>query len=410
MADQIDWLKLSAARLWASGKFPYFASGLFALTLVSSTGIGTLAVDSRWRLYVDPEVVDAWSVPELGAVLVHELSHLLRDHASRAEQLGVGDSRAVAWNIACDAEINDDLLAAQLPLPGAPVTPGGCGWPDSELAESYFARILAAESGTKGTGVDGYGIVPVECGSGSHSRQRLWDDQGEDRPGVDHTEADLLRRLTAQSLSTYARTQPGDVPAGWLRWAEDQLDPVVDWRRVLAAEIRKGLVRAAGCCDYTFARRSRRASASTGVVLPGTYRPTPQVAVVLDTSGSMDGNLLLAALAEVDGILGRIGLPVRRIPVLSCDAEVGAISLVRNSADVEIVGGGGTDMGAGIEAAARLRPRPQVIVVLTDGFTPWPLTPPPSVSVVVGLLQPDASDHVPDVPGWARCVAIEEAA
>lgn len=34
------------------------------------------------------------------------------------------------------------------------------------------------------------------------------------------------------------------------------------------------------------------------------------------------------------------------------------------------------DIAAGIEAAAALRPRPAVIVVLTDRFTPWPGRPP----------------------------------
>ena len=39
---------------------------------------------------------------------------------------------------------------------------------------------------------------------------------------------------------------------------------------------------------------------------------------------------------------------------------------------------------AGIAAAARLRPRPQVVVVLTDGYTPWPRSAPEGISVVVG--------------------------
>ncbi|MGI8792201.1 MAG: DUF2201 family putative metallopeptidase, partial [Acidimicrobiales bacterium] len=47
----------AAGRLWAAHQFPYLASALFAMTAVSSPGIGTVAVDGSWRLYVDPEVL-----------------------------------------------------------------------------------------------------------------------------------------------------------------------------------------------------------------------------------------------------------------------------------------------------------------------------------------------------------------
>ena len=105
MTGSLDRVKLSAARLWAADRFPYFASGLFALALVATPGLGTFAVDRKWRLYVDPDAVDRWSVPELGAVLVHELSHLLRDHARRAIEIGVGETQFEEWNIAADCEI-----------------------------------------------------------------------------------------------------------------------------------------------------------------------------------------------------------------------------------------------------------------------------------------------------------------
>jgi Mg-chelatase subunit ChlD len=74
------------------------------------------------------------------------------------------------------------------------------------------------------------------------------------------------------------------------------------------------------------------------------------------------------------------------------------------------VGGGGTDMGAGITAAARLRPRPSVVVVLTDGMTPWPAEPPKGMQVVVGMIDTGAKGSRPwAAPGWARVVAIDAA-
>ena len=42
---------------------------------------------------------------------------------------------------------------------------------------------------------------------------------------------------------------------------------------------------------------------------------------------------------------------------------------------VELAGGGGTDMSALIVAAAEERPAPKAILVATDGYTGWPREP-----------------------------------
>jgi hypothetical protein len=68
-------------------------------------------------------------------------------------------------------------------------------------------------------------------------------------------------------------------------------------------------------------------------------------------------------------------------------------------------------MGAGLAAAARLRPRPSVAVVLTDGMTPWPAEPPKGLQVVVGIVGTPAQGGRPwAAPGWARVVHIDDAA
>jgi predicted metal-dependent peptidase len=82
----------------------------------------------------------------------------------------------------------------------------------------------------------------------------------------------------------------------------------MDWRRALAAELRKAVADTAGAVDYTYRRPSRRATAVGNVVLPALRRPVPEVAVVCDTSGSMSDDLLAASLAEVDGLLRALGL------------------------------------------------------------------------------------------------------
>jgi predicted metal-dependent peptidase len=385
--------RLAAARLWAASRYPYLATALFALDVVSRPGIGTVAVDAGWRLHVDPAAIAGWTPAELGSVFVHHAGHLLRDHADRARALGVTDDDADRWLDAADAEINDDLVAEGVGLPGRPVLPHDLGHAPGQLAEQYF-HPRGGLHRTRGE------CDRPDCGSGAHGCERSWDGTP---GGLSAEQSQLLRCRVAAEICQAGR-EPGRVPAGLLRWAEFVLGGRVDWRRVLAAELRRSLASVSGSVDYSYRRPSRRSSAVDGVVLPSLRRPVPDVAVVVDTSGSMHDGLLAEALAEVERLLASVGVGVDRLRVLSCDTAASAAQRVTSARQVQLVGGGGTDMGAGIAAAAALRPAPQVVVVLTDGHTPWPQRPPPRTRVVVGLL--DGTALPP--PRWAVTVVIDD--
>jgi predicted metal-dependent peptidase len=383
--------------LWAVARFPYLASGIFGTQVVAAPGSDTVAVDESWRLHADPAVASGWSPAEFGSVLVHHVCHLLRAHADRARALGIRPEDAAGWTRAADAEINDDLIPAGLELPGEPVLPGHLGADPGGLAEQYFRA--AAEGGP---GWD------IDCGSGADGCPRPGDGPpgdpggpGQDAvAGLPNWQADLLRRLVASECTRYGR-EAGTVPAGLMRWARETLTPAVNWRALLAAELRRAIADRAGAADYSYRRPSRRAAAAGDVVLPALRRPVPEVAVVCDTSGSMTDDLLAAALAEVEGLLRSLGMS-RQVRVLACDAAAAPAQRVSAARQVELVGGGGTDMGAGIAAAYALRPRPAITVVLTDGYTPWPDRAPKGMRVIVALL----GDASRDAPAWARAVRV----
>jgi predicted metal-dependent peptidase len=99
------------------------------------------------------------------------------------------------------------------------------------------------------------------------------------------------------------------------------------------------------------------------------------------------------------------------VRVMAVDAAVQTVQSVTNARQLNLVGGGGTDMGAGLVAAARLRPRPSVVVVLTDGMTPWPAQAPKGMQVVVGMIGNRTQGGRPwAAPAWARVVPIDAAA
>ena len=392
---------LAAARLWAATKFPYLATGVFGAQVIADRGSGTLSVDDSWRMHADPEVTADWTPAQLGSVLIHHVCHLLRIHGERAQDTGVRPDEAADWIRAADAEINDDLVPAGLELPGRPVLPRDLRAEDGLLAEQYFEGIRRhASRAAENQARSGPWLDWLDCGSGADGIPRPGQGQGSEG-GLPPWQADLLRRQVAQDVIAHSK-QPGTVPAGLLRWAEEILTPKVNWRAVLAAELRRAVAEVSGAVDYSYRRPSRRSAVAGPVVLPALRRPVPEVAVVCDTSGSMTEDLLAMVLAEVEGLLRALGL-ARQVRVLACDTAVAPAQRVSSARQVELIGGGGTDMGAGIGAAAALRPRPAVTVVLTDGYTPWPAAAPKGMRVVVGLL----GEGAPDAPPWTRSVRVE---
>ena len=131
---------LQAARVRASFQRAYFAPALFRLVPVQTDLIGSMAVDTHWRLYYNDSWVATHTVEENASLLIHEVGHLLRDHDARKKSAGATSDRL--WNTAADCEINDDLAAEGLPLPGDPPQPGNYGLATGESAEVYYRHLF----------------------------------------------------------------------------------------------------------------------------------------------------------------------------------------------------------------------------------------------------------------------------
>ncbi len=381
--------RLAAARLRAADAQPFLALALYALTPVADPGRGTFAVDEEWRIRVDPAALANWSVDECAGVFLHEVGHVVRGHASRARACGISDSTARLWNVAADAEINDDLVDDEVVLPARPVVPATLGEPPHRAAEYYFHRLLSRPRPTP---------AAPDCGTGCHSRFAPGD-SGTVPNGLSEAEAVLLRRRVAEEVLQVDARHPGTIAAGWTRWAESLLRPQLDWRRLLGGAVRGAVAAVNGASDYAYRKPSRRRVPK--VVLPSLHRPLPRVAIVVDTSASVDDALLQVAWSEVQGCVRGLGVRPDLLTVYATDTDAHRIDRPRGRL-IPLSGGGGTDMARGIAVALAARPRPDFVVVLTDGLTPWPARD-PGRPVIVGLLP--GEDRL-EPPEWARLVRI----
>ena len=132
-------------------------------------------------------------------------------------------------------------------------------------------------------------------------------------------------------------------------------------------------------------------------------RPVPSVTVVVDTSGSMSEYELDQALTEISAIIATV-VPGDSVRVLSVDADVHTDQHIYNTNQITLEGAGGTNMATGIETAADTKP--DAIVVVTDGFTPWPPTRPRGARCVIAAL---TDDHCIDrVPDWIQAIDMSE--
>jgi predicted metal-dependent peptidase len=418
--------KLQTARLVARSSMPYFASALWALVSKeapwltvpspqpdgSVARVPTLAVTKGGILLWHPAAVERMSVEELAGALLHEVSHVLRDHCGRTEMMGIPPeascelgTKAFLANLAQDACINEDLREAQqlavayhqkargsgettaTPFTTSPdwIYPEKLQQPLKLMWEERYMLLLEQQqqqqkksggSGAGGGGGKGKGDPQIGTGWCGGSSGHPVPDEPADGGIADgaRSDADLsrVRRQVAEDIRNLSSKSRGLVPGGWQTWADLELAPPrIDWRTRLARYIRAAIAHRSGAARWTWSRLSRR-QGGLGFgpgrpVVPALRRFAPRVALGLDTSGSMGEEETRDGLSEAYGVLKAAGAPV---DFCVCDAKVHGVKKVASIEDAIAMlhGGGGTDMTPIFEAFEELLPRPNILIICTDGY------------------------------------------
>ena len=365
--------------------------------------IPTLATDRYWRVYFDPDWLNEIPVNQLAWMLLHEMLHALRRHHERALRMpGHGPDAQLLKNVCQDAEINDDLKAIArgvvmpFDMPGA-ILPEHIGEPEDKLWEEYYQKFLGqaqAGEGGREPGGRGSGSAAVEalrpyneeldrlphCGSAATGTRQDYELEPDDpnHPGVDEENQRMIERAVAKDILQHAKER-GTVPAWAVRWAKQVLKPKgFDPRELLKSAMRTGLSKATAKVQRSYQRinrhayyQMRRILGQRAPLVPGYVAPVPRIGIVIDTSGSVSDKMLGMALGVVEEVLK--AYPHGDVIVMACDAAAYAARKISSVREIQrLEGGGGTSMVAGLRAMARMRPVPDVVLVLTDGYTDWP--------------------------------------
>ena len=440
--------RLDLGRALARTALPYMAKGLNSLTLivddtVTFNGKPTFAVDRYFRVYAHPEAIEEFVAmakavsPEnpcamcgatehlelayIAGVICHEMWHPLRKHGVRAKN--ITPLYFKIWNKAVDLEINPGLLSSLIEsgrgngkaacLPDWVLMLKGSAYkdqkthydfPEGKLGEEYYHMLVdgALKIDMPLDGEDG-----DPCGSGADGTSNGWEigEPGPGKaPGLSDLETEILDRKIAEDIKDHASKHPGSVSGDMVRWANEKLaPPQYNWKQELGRVFRYAVNMVKGPVQTSYRRLSRLSTSLDFVtILPAIYKPQPTVSVVIDTSGSMNKGALKSAMSETEGLAKALGAS---ISIIECDWDVGKVQIATGSArNIVLHGGGGTDMTKGIEAALKLKPKPSIIVIMTDGYTGWPATRDPHVNYIACLCGDSISKD--SRPNWIKGVVI----
>jgi len=398
---------MEQARVTFRLAFPYWRQRLNFPAMTWKPGLGTAGVTERGQILLDPHAMIEWSEKwgneAVAGVLSHEILHLLLMHFLRREQ-----REAQRWNIAADLFINSLLRSAGIALPPIVLYPeqfrdkNGVVFPDDLSAEEYYDLLEGSKNeqgedgATEGNGQEG--PCTGDCGSGAGG-DPLTDEDGENAEPEAGAEGDDGERSPdelqangtraakeAQAALTGGKDTHGTAGGRIARWAKAKLiPPTIPWERLIRIYGNRALsTRGFGARSY---KRPNRRQACMGAhprnpVLPSRVATTGAVWCAIDTSGSMSPSDIALAVSELHGL---VRSRKAEVSVLACDAEVqGKPKLVRRVEDVYpmLTGGGGTNFIPIFEEAQSAQRKPDLLVIITDGFGDAPLQAPRGTEVI----------------------------
>ncbi|MFI6901237.1 hypothetical protein ACIBKY_08245 [Nonomuraea sp. NPDC050394] len=344
---------------WFVSSYPLLGALAAGMTVVADADlargwdISVAAVSAEAaEIYVNP--LAGLAIEEWRFVLAHEMLHAALRHGERT-----GGREPYVWNIACDYVINGWLVemgVGEMPE-GLLHDPSLAG----QSAEAVYDQIvtdlrrLRKLATLRGRGLGDVLDRPPRGAKGY----------------VDLDE--YYRNALTQGLVYHQTSGRGLVPAGLEQEIRALDQPPLPWDARLARWFDEHVP--AVDKRRSYARASRRQSATPDIPRPGWVRPEELVrqatfGVVLDTSGSMDVKMLGKALGAIASYA--IARDVPRARVVYCDAaayDAGYLPVEDIAQRVRVRGRGGTILQPGVNLLERAPDFPPdgPILLITDG-------------------------------------------
>jgi len=390
---------ITKARIQLQKENPFFSYLVMHLQIHEKADMQhACGVDSKGNLYYNPKMMEKWELDEYKGVLCHEVMHLCFEHFLRE---GKRDHQIV--NISQDLVVNDILSCNGFKLPKTGLIPKDHEftlnlplkkitlkdldkktfeevyneiWPHmkkfnkilEELLKEVFDEHMKSEGGSDGAGNDEKstkkGKGQAQNGDNSEPSGKTTTENEGDKSG---NSGDDWKKRLVEALQ-FAKQQ-GNVPAGMERLVEKLLESKMNWRELLYRYITKEIP-----FDYTWSYPSKRSQA-LGIYLPSVQRETIDIAVSVDTSGSIGQEELTEFVSEIVAIARSFNNI--KMTLLVCDCEIQGVYPIENGnleriLELKMKGGGGTSHVPVFDWIKDNQPNARFLIALTDGFTEFP--------------------------------------
>ncbi|MDD3769507.1 MAG: VWA-like domain-containing protein [Sulfuricurvum sp.] len=290
---------------------------------------------------------DAQKLFALSNAALHEaLSHTHRR----------GNRSPWLWNMACDYAINALLID------------NGFEAPPAVMYDKRFGSLSAEEIYAE--------LVTEFLDQGPNDRDA---DEGREGESADEklSRAQRERRVS----EAFAKNDPlSDAVA---RFLGKERSGRIDWRSELRDAVGGYYV-----SDFTLLPPSKKLLYE-GIYLPGAHSRHLDIAIAIDSSGSVDEDLLSAFIAEVESILELFGS--YSVELLVCDDRIRSHARFENGENVDYIlaGGGGTDFRPVFEQIETWHVQPRMLLYFTDLDGTFPAYEPPYETLWIAPAEAD---------------------
>ena len=346
--------KLTTARVGLLLRASFFGNLATRLKLINADEwCPTAATDGR-NFYYNSRFIELLRPKEIEFLFGHEVLHCVYDHMGRR-----GERDPQLWNIADDYCVNSDLIKHKV---GEKITTVPC------LYDPKYDGLCAEEV---------YDILYEKADKiniGDLVKKLLdqhLDGQGDGENGMPTlTEAEkaAIRDEIREAVLAAAATVDGagNLPAGVKRLIQDLTAPKMGWRELLRMNLESTIK-----SDFSWMRASRKGW-HMDAILPG-RKPDEliDIAVAIDTSGSISGDMLKDFLSEIAGIMEQFNS--YKIHVFTFDTDVHNPQQYDSDSldsitEYECKGGGGTDFAVIFQYLKDNEIEPKRLVCFTDMY------------------------------------------
>lgn len=408
LREYIKRLMFSRMRLLVTNGF----YGLLLMHTIYSIdkSIDTAATDGK-RIYFSPEFLDNLSDTELDFVMMHEILHIALRHCIRMENR---DEKK--FNIACDIVVNSNILLSKnmdfgfitLNKYGEALhlAPNGKEGYEYSAEEVYTmlpsANVSVSAEKRASNGVPDNG---KNSGVSKLSSAAVWDDHSRWGTVEDEMLEDVWSKRVMDAYEAISIRDPSNMRGLLPKFAErlykELKKPQTDWRTILNEFVQEEI------SDYSFVPPDRRFDDSP-FFLPDFNEKNDiieNILFMIDTSGSMSDDMITAAYSEIKGALEQFNGKLKGW-LGFFDAAVIEPKPFTDDGELDIIkpfGGGGTDFQIIFDYVfQKMTDKPPAcIIILTDGYAPFPQESEAKNIPVLWLLNNESVN-----PPWGKTARI----